>query len=240
MSTTTLIPLDPAISLQRSTRILSISARLLPEEIVAARQARRTRAWVIVAVVLVVGLCAAWFALAHHQKQEADQELTTAMNSVTELQRDQRGFAETVKVRNDTATLTDQLTTVMASDLDWSGLLTILRGAGVPSNVELSSVNGSLAVATGATQAAPDVVLPSTDGATSIGSLVITGVGPDKRAIAAYAEALGRQKNLTNPYVTSVSAAEDIGGVTFSLKVGITSAALCGRFTVACKNSGGN
>jgi hypothetical protein len=44
---------------------------------------------------------------------------------------------------------------------------------------------------------------------------------------------------VTNPYVTSVASADE-GGVSFSLKAAITSAALCGRFTVECKSSGGN
>jgi hypothetical protein len=236
--TTTLIPVDPAISLQRSTRILTISASLLPEEIVAARQARRTRAWVIAVVTVVACLCGAWFAHAVQQKRAADTELTTAMTAVTDLQRDQRGFAETVKVRNDTAALTVQLKTVMANDLDWAVLLETLRSAGTPSRIEIIGANGMLADAGGAA-AAPSAVLPSADAVTSIGSLVVTGSGPDKKAVAAYADALGKESALTNPYVTSVASAEE-GGVTFSLKVDMTPAALCGRFTVECKSSGGN
>jgi len=236
--TTTLIPMDPAISLQRSTRILTISARLLPEEITAARAARRTRGWVIVVVAVVACLCGAWFAQTVQQKRAADTELTTAMNAVTDLQRDQRGFAETVKVRNDTAALTEQLKTVMANDLDWAALLDTLRSAGTPARIEIDGANGTLAGAGGGA-AAPAVVMPSADAVPSIGSLVVTGAGPDKKAVAAYADALSKEPTLTNPYVTSVASTEG-GGLTFSLKVDITTAALCGRFTVECKSSGGN
>ena len=62
---------------------------------------------------------------------------------------------------------------------------------------------------------------------------------PDKKAVAAYVDALGKQTVVANPYVTSVATAEG-GGVTFSLRVDIASASLCGRFTVECKSAGGN
>ena len=235
---TTLMPLDPAMSPQQSTRILAISASLLPEEIVAARRAGRTRGWVIVVAAVVACLCGAWFAYAQDQKQQAEKELATAMTAVTSLQQDQRRFSTTVKVENETALLTQQLKAVLANDLDWAALLDTLRSAGTPSGVEIDGVNGALDVA-GAGSSSDTKAMPGTDTAASIGSLVVTGAGPDKKAVAAYVEALGSQTVVTNPYVTSV-ASSDEGGVTFSLKVDITQASLCGRWTVECKSQGGN
>jgi hypothetical protein len=235
---TTLIPLDPAMSPQRSTRILTISASLLPEEIIADRRGRRTRGWVMVVAAVVACLCGAWFAYARHQKGEAQAELTTAMTAVTGLQQDQRRFSQTVKVENETALLNQQLKAVMANDLDWAALLDTLRSAGAPAGVGIDGVNGSLDAA-GAGSASEAKPLPGTDTATSIGSLVVTGSAPDKKAVAAYVEALGKQSVVTNPYVTTV-ASSDEGGVTFSLKVDITQASLCGRWTVECKSQGGN
>jgi Tfp pilus assembly protein PilN len=235
--TTTLIPIDPAISPQWSTRILTISANLLPEEIVAARLARRTRAWVIVAVLVVAGLCAAWFAYALLEKQAADRELAAASTTVTDLQRDQREFSETVQVQTDTATLTKQLTTVMANDLDWAAMLAALRSAGVPSRIGLTSVNTALNETEAATSANP---LPRTGAVGSIGSITLTGGAPDKKAVAAYAEALAKQSLVTNPYITNVTKDTNGNGVTFSLKADIPQTALCGRFTVKCTSSGGN
>jgi hypothetical protein len=217
-------------------RVLNISASLLPEDIVAARQARRTRGLVVVAVAVVAGLCAAWFAVAYHQKQEADQARIKASAAVTALQSDQREFTETLQVQADTKLLNEQLAAVMANDLDWAALLAALRSAGAPSGITVSGVNGQLTASDDA--AATVKVLPgsATD---TVGSLLVSGAGPDKKAVAAYVEALGRRSVVTNPYVTSV-ASDDSGGVTFSLRVDITRAALCGRFTTACTNSGGN
>lgn len=230
---TTLIPLNPAVTPVQSTRILTISANLLPEEVVAARQARRTRGLVLIVVALVAALCVSWFGLAYHQKQQADEDLTAATTAVTDLQNDQREFTETLQVQADTKRLNEQLTAVMADDLDWAALLTTLRDAGAP-DITISGVNGRLSKSDNASSSTTVLPGSATD---TVGSLVVSGKGPDKRAVAAYVDALARQTVVTNPYVTSV-ASEEEGGVTFSLRVDITHAALCGRFTTACK--GGN
>jgi type II secretory pathway pseudopilin PulG len=218
-------------------RILTISASLLPDEIVAARQARRTRGWVIVVVAVVAGLCAGWFVYAHDQKQDAQTELEAATTAVANLQNDQRGYGPIVKVNSDTALINEQLTKVMANDLDWAALLDTLRSAGRPSGITIDGVNGTLKSA--GDTASTTTALPGARTAISVGSLVVTGSGPDKKSVAAYADALGEQTVVANPYVTSVASA-DGGGVSFSLRVDIASASLCGRFTVACQTQGGN
>jgi hypothetical protein len=233
---TTLIPLDPELSPHHSMRILTISASLLPDEIVAARQARRTRGWVVVVVAVVAGLCAGWFVYAHNQKQDAQTELEAATTAVANLQNDQRGYGPIVKVNSDTSLINEQLAKVMANDLDWAALLDTLRSAGRPSGITIDGVNGTLK---SAGDTAATTALPGATTAISVGSLVVTGSGPDKKAVAAYVDALGKQTVVANPYVTSVASA-DGGGVTFSLRVDIASASLCGRFTVACKTQGGN
>ena len=234
---TTLLPIDPALSPQRVNRILPISAKLLPEETIAARRARRAAFWVAAVVALVTALCAAWFAVAYQQKVAAERDLDAATVMVSDLQRQQRTYAKTVQVQNEITTLGEQLKTVMANDLDWSALLDTVRSAGTPSGIVVDGVNGRLNGAEGA-DASLTSTLPGTSTATSIGSLVVTGSGPDKRAVAAYVDALAKQAVLANPYVTSV-ATDKQNGLTFSLTVDITQKALCGRFTVECK-AGGN
>jgi len=236
---TTLMPLDPAVSPERVTRLLTISARLLPEEIIAARRARRTRGLVIVVVAVFAGLCGMWAVYADRERQAADKDLTAATAEVAKLQEVQRGFAPVVKVRSDTTQLKTQLTAVMANDLDWAALLDTLRRTGAASDIKIAGVNGKLA-ATGTQSTDSANALPSTAKTASIGSLVVTGTGPDKDAVAAYAEKLAKQQTLiANPYVTSV--ASDSDGVMFSLTVDITQASLCGRFSAEhCPSAGGN
>jgi hypothetical protein len=191
---------------------------------------------VIVAVVLVACLCGAWFAYALHEKQNADKELAAAATKVTDLQRDQREFSETVRVQSDTAQLTLQLTTVMANDLDWAALMAALRSAGKPSRIALTGVNSSL---NGTDAAATSNPLPRAEAVGSVGSITVTGGAPDKKAVAAFADALAKQSVVTNPYITSVTSVTDGKGVTFSLKADLPQTSLCGRFTVKCKSTGG-
>ncbi|GAA3347898.1 hypothetical protein GCM10020358_64410 [Amorphoplanes nipponensis] len=221
----------------RANRIPAISASLLPEETVAGRNARRALIWVVVMVVVVAGLCAAWFALAYRDKQAAEHELDAATVTVSDLQREQRTYSKTVQVQNEIATLDGQLKTVMANDLDWSALLDTVRSTGTPSGIRVDGVNGQLNGADGG-GAAVSNPLPATNGATTIGALTVTGTGPDKQAVAAYVDALAKLTVVANPYVTNV-ATDEKTGVTFSLTVDITQNALCGRFTVACKPAGG-
>ena len=175
----------------------------------------------IVAVVVVACLCGAWFAYALHEKQDADKELAAAATAVTDLQRDQREFSETVRVQTDTALLTQQLTTVMANDLDWAALLAALRSAGTPSRIALDGVNGTAERHRRRRRRRP-TRCPAPRRWRSIGSITVTGAAPDKKAVAAYADALAKQSVVTNPYVTSVADVTDGNGVTFSLKADIT------------------
>jgi hypothetical protein len=233
---TTLVPIDPAMSPQRVTRILNISASLLPEETIAKRRARRARLWVAAVVLVVAGLCGAWFTVAAQQTQAAEEELEVAAATVRTLQADQRKYYGSVQVKNQITTLTGQLEALMKNDLDWAALLNTLRTTGTGSRIQVEGVNGRLNGADGG-EASPAGALPSTNTATSIGSLVVTGSAPDKKAVAGYVDALAKQTVVANPYVTSVATDED--GVTFSLTVDITQAALCGRFTDECKPTGG-
>jgi hypothetical protein len=238
---TALLPIDPATSPQQVNRILTISASLLPEETIAGRRARRARLWTAVVVALVAALCAAWFAKAHHDKQVAADELQAAEVNVTDLQRQQREYAETVQVQNDTKTLNSQLKAVMAKDLDWNELLDTVRNAGRSSDIEITAISADTGADGKATVSAN--ALPGTDGDAPAGSLVVTGTAPDKKAVAAYVDALAQQTTVANPYVTNVATTKAEGkgsSVTFSMNVDITPRALCGRFTVKCKLSGGN
>ncbi|MCA2215349.1 hypothetical protein [Jidongwangia harbinensis] len=227
---TTLLPIDPQMSPQRVNRILTISANLLPAEVVVARRARRARTWTAVVVLFAVALCGGWFALAYHGKQVAERDLEAATDTVATLQFKQREYSGAVQVRNESTALSAQLDAVMANDLDWGALLETLRTTAAPSQIVVKGVNGKLH---GDEKGA---ALPGATTTATVGALVVTGTGPDKRAVAAFVDALAEQSTLANPYVTSVTTEDE--GVTFALNVDLAEAALCGRFTDPCKTGG--
>jgi hypothetical protein len=233
---TTLLPIDPALSPQRANRIPTISASLLPEETLAARRARRARRWAIVAVLLVAVGCGAWFVAARQDKAAALAELDRATATAQDLQREQNKYSPAVQVQNEITTLTGQLQATMANDLNWAALFALIRRTGTPSDTRINDVSGRLNDAEDGTVDTTGS-LPGTGSVAPVGDLTIIGTAPDKAAVAAFVDALAKQKLLANPYVTSVTTDEK--GVRFSLTVDITPAARCGRFTGECKPTGG-
>jgi hypothetical protein len=235
MATTTLMPLDPATSPQRVVRVLTISANLLPDEIVAGRRARQARGLVLVALLVVVALLAGWFLYANHQVSLADNDLNDVTSQVTTLQHSQGKYQDVVDTQNETATISKQLKSLLGNDLPWSTLLSTLRSTGTASGVTVLGVIGTLDAANaGGTTTG---TLPSASGVTSIGTITLTGSGPDKPSIAKYVDNLGKLTMVANPYLTTATQAE--ANVTFSITLNITSKALCGRYGTKCKSTGG-
>jgi Tfp pilus assembly protein PilN len=234
MATTALMPLDPAVSPQQISRVLTIRANLLPDEITAGRNTRRLRILMIGAVVIVVALLVAWYAYAVQQKQLADQDLADVTEQVSVERNNQKKYQPLTQTINQKETIDKQLKALLANDLSWAALLDSVRATGDSAEVKITSISGTLAAEkTGATNAD---ALPSTSGATTIASLTISGTAPDKKTIANYIVALGEVDNLANPYLTTATQSET--GVTFTLNADVTATALCGRFTTPCKTGG--
>ncbi|MFG1608723.1 PilN domain-containing protein [Actinoplanes sp. NPDC049265] len=238
MAQTTLMPLDPALSPQQVTRVLSITADLLPEEVVAARRARRTRGWVLAVVGMVVLALAGWYVVADRGTGDAAADLESVTAEQSRLQRKQTGYGEVVNTQSENIAITKQLKTLMANDMQWAVLIDTLRDTGQASKATVTGISATLVTdKTGA----PAPALPSTSGAATVGTITITGTAPDKPSVARYAETLNQVSTLANPYVTSVTQEKEKGkGVTFGLTVDVTTRALCGRFTTPCKTTGGN
>jgi hypothetical protein len=235
MSTTTLMPLDPALSPQRLSRILTISADLLPDEVVAGRRARRSRGWVLATLVVVVLALASWYVYADHRVGLADDELSSITSEATKLQKGQGRYKEVVDTQIETTAISKQLKTLFANDLQWAALLDTVRSTGSDFGVKVSGITATLNAAAAGTAAD---TLPSSSGVASVGKLTIEGTAPDKISVAKYVDALGQLTTVTNPYLTTAS--ESTVGVQFSVTADVASKALCGRFTVKCKSSGGN
>ena len=226
---TTLMPLDPATSPQRAARVLPIAAHLLPDEVIAARRARKVRSWVLVVLGVVAVLLGSWYALVALQANNAEEELQGVTLEQTLLQRKQTEFKEVTDVRAETAAINGRLATLLAEDLRWSTLLDTLRTTGADSAIKITAVSGALSSSASGTGAAPSDRLPTTGGKKVVGTLTVTGEAPDKNSVARYVDALGNVALFANPYLTN--AAEATGTVQFSLSLDITADALGGRFS---------
>lgn len=233
MATTTLMPLDPALNPQRVNRILTISADLLPEEVVSGRRSRRSRTWVAVAVLLAVVLLGVWYARALHNVDTNEAELRTATRTATDLQKEQAKHQKVVTVQNQTAAITKQLSALMSEDLPWAALLDRLRSAGDASGVTVDGINASLRQQNSGSAD----TLPSTSKAKAIGSVTVAGSAPDKPTVARYVKNLSAVAGIANPYLTTATQATD-GTWSYSITVDITTDNECGRFTTTCRNGG--
>jgi hypothetical protein len=231
MATTTLMPLDPALNPQRVNRILTISADLLPEEVVLGRRSRRSRSWMAVAVLVVLVALGGWYGRAAHNVTSREDELSAATRTATDLQKSQSSHQKVVIVQNQTTTITKQLGQLMADDLPWATLLNRLRGTGSDSGVTVTGITAALAQ--DKTAGAVSDSLPSTSKAKAIGSVTITGSAPDKPTVARFVQNLGGVTGVANPYLTSATQADDRTW-SFNITVDFTSANLCGRFTSNC------
>jgi len=236
MASTTLMPLDPALSPQRVARVLTISANLLPSEIVSARRARRSRTWVALALLVVVGLLASWYLWADNQVRTANQDLGLVTGQAAALQKSQTRYQDVVDVQNETAAIAKELKTLLANDLPWAALLDTLRNTGADSGITVTGISALLADAVSAKNATE--TLPSKTGASNVGAVTITGLGPDKPSVAKYVDALGQLSIVANPYLTNATKGDT--SWQFSVTVDVTSTTRCGRFTTKCKTSGGN
>ncbi len=224
---TTLMPLDPVTTPQRAQRLLSITANLLPDEVVAARRARGVRTRVLIALTVIVGLLTGWYALSFVQLNNARNDRDAAIAEKAVLQERQKDYADVVDIQRESKAISGRLTALMATDLRWANLLTTLRTAGNGA-VQINGVSGQLAATAGGAASAGTVKLPgiTTD---VIGSITVTGTCPDKDAVAQYVEALSKLDQFTNVYLTSVNT--DDKKVQFSARLDITKKALGGRFT---------
>jgi hypothetical protein len=235
---TSLMPLDPAMSPQQVARLLPIRANLLPAEISSRRNARRMRAFVIVGVVLALVGLGGWSADAYHDHSLAEDDLAAVNAQIAKVNRTMNDpqHADVTRTINDNKAMSDELKILMANDLRWSTLLDNLRATGAKADVTLGQITVSLSAtpaASGTTSAA---------NSPAVATLSLQGSAKDKSTIAGFIKKLGSMTGIGNPYLTTASQTSDApgsaGSYSFTIDADVTSAALCGRFTTPCKTGG--
>ncbi|GAB7038836.1 MULTISPECIES: PilN domain-containing protein [Catenuloplanes] len=213
------------IAPQEPLRMLTISANLLPDEILAGRRGRRVRAVVGVAMVGVVGLLGAWYGLSVTQTMAAQTALDQANDSVRAVKDQQKQYAELIQTRQDLTAIEGQLGTLMATDIQWYTLVKDVRTA-LPKEVSLVNIVASTASDSTSTTSGS---LPLETAAEQIGTMTLTGSADDKDKIADFADNLREVEGVSDPYVTSVTLGD--GSEEFAITLNLTDPLLDGRFT---------
>ncbi|WP_430783190.1 PilN domain-containing protein [Actinoplanes sp. G11-F43] len=228
-STTALMPVDPSVSSLQAARILSIRADLMPPEIREGRRSRITRSMVVVLLVATLAVLAAWYAQATVAKQNAEDEYNDTFQSLTTARASQKTdeLRDLVEYQDGGTALNGELTTILANDVSWTNLVTLIRDRAEDTKVGITEIGAGL------NNDSADAEAQTT---TEIGTVMISGSAASKRVVADFVNELGDLKDLVNPFVSSVTDTD--GRVSFTVTVTITDEAHCGRFTEKCPSGG--
>ncbi|WP_433050265.1 hypothetical protein [Dactylosporangium sp. CS-033363] len=210
----------------RTFRILPIAADLMPLEITGTRHVRRVRRGVITAAVLVVALVAGWYGYAVHEHSKAEDDRQAILDTSQDLTRQKhKQYDELTRIQSESGQIDQRLQQVLAYDLSWSTMLASLRETAAAKNVKLSGITAALSQEALTAKAEGEI----------IGTVTLTGKAPSKDAVAAYVDALVGVAGVANPFPTDATQEND--GVSFTIRVDITKAALGGRFTSAAPSA---
>jgi hypothetical protein len=232
MSTMTAPPAPSMPPSGDAVRQVRVFANLLPDEVVASRDARRLRQRVLIALGGLLVLLVAVYGLAVIQTAHARGQLSAAQSQATSLQKQERAFAPLVQAQAQAQAIRSRLAQLMSGDIQWKNLIETLRKT--PSGIALTSATINLSIAqnnqnasSANGQAGLDVL--NQTGRKSIGELMITGSATDKNAIAGYVDSLATVPGFAAPFPASVTLSGH--AYTFNVNVIVTTDLLGGRFT---------
>jgi Tfp pilus assembly protein PilN len=225
MATVTSPPVGtPAVD--NPLRIPPVAVDLLPVEVFQSRRNKRVRRLVVLMVAAFTLVLGAWYGVEYARTDAQQADLTAAEESVRSIRSRQAKFDPLVRIQTETKTIEAQLSTLMASDLQWAMLINSLRLA-APAGVSLTGVTATVNSGSGGTTGGAEQ-LPSNTTNETIGGLSINGRGQSKELVARYVDALSKVNGVANAFLAS--AATEDGLVGFSVRLDITSAALNGRY----------
>lgn len=238
MSTMTAPP-TPSLPPGDAVRNPRVFANLLPDEVVAARDARRLRQRILIALGGLLIFMLAIYGLAIIQTAHAKGQLSSAQSQATTLSKQERAFAPLVQAQGQAQAIRARLAQLMAGDIQWKQLIETLRKT--PRGITLTSATINLAIAqnqpssSSRNQAGLEVL--NQTGKRSIGTLTIAGTAGDKASIASYVDSLASVPGFAAPFPASVTQSGN--SYTFNVNVVVTTDVLGGRFTTPQTTSQG-
>ncbi|HET9945865.1 MAG TPA: PilN domain-containing protein [Actinomycetes bacterium] len=207
---------------------------LLPPEIEEQRRFRKVQVGLGAGVLAAVGVVGALTLMASGAVSDAQGDLDTAKAEQTQLTAQKAEYAEVPKVYAEVDAAKAQLGQAMGQEVRWSYFLNDIS-LKAPSKVWLTSMTVTQDVDGAASALATNATVGgSTEYLTpGLGTVTFEGMGYRHNDVAAWLDALAKQKGLTQPYFTN-SAKDEIGdesAVKFSSQATITEEALSKRYT---------
>jgi Tfp pilus assembly protein PilN len=205
---------------------------LLPVEILEQRAVRRLAVGLAGAVAACAVLVAGGFVYAGQGEAQARNDLATAQSAQTRLQAQQRALAPAKQAQTQMQAAQKALAAAMGNEVLWSRYLDQLRVTR-PEGVRFTSV--ALAPAGGTSAPASSGTTPSASAATQgppgLATLSISGKARTQPDVAALLDRLAGIKGFTTVYLSSTSAGDQDGLVTYTVTATVTAEALSHRYT---------
>ena len=202
-----------------ATRTAVVRVNLLPPEIEDARRAKRLRAGLGGALLLVVAASAAGYALTLGHVSDAQAGLEAEQSRTAALQAAQQPYAEVPVVQKQLQQLSAVRDSVSANDVSWYRYIDQVS-AGAPADLSLTSlVFGLTSTADSSTAADPLAVA-------GIGTLTVNGQTKSQGQVASWLESLATVDGLSDPRLSSSVLDPASGVITFTTGATVTSDAL--------------
>lgn len=205
---------------------------LLPPEIRAARNFRKVQAGLVAAVMASVAVAGAGFVAARSSVGGAQAQLSAAQSETAALQRKTATYAGMTATYQRAAAARTLLTTAMGQEVLTSRMLSDLPSL-LPEGVWLSGVTFTQAgSSTSVTSASSPGARTAASGA-AVGTISFTGAASSHPQVAAWLDALAKEKGFGSPQLTN-STEVLLGGtkvVNWTVTVTLSSDVLSGRYT---------
>ena len=186
---------------------------------------RSVRNRVGVALVALVGLLGVLYAYSWFQTNGLQGDLASAHSQSLILQSRMSSYAPLQAAQSETQQLQSLVAQAMVGDLQWKPLIDKFN-ASAPNGVRITSLSGLISSPTAAATASANPL--TAPGVSTIGTITIAGTAPDSTAVGKFVNALTLVPGLTDPVPTSIAGGK--GAYQFSVTVGVTTAALGGRY----------
>ncbi|HEY2042920.1 MAG TPA: hypothetical protein VGH11_09605 [Jatrophihabitans sp.] len=211
-----------------------IVADLTPPELIASRRLRVLRRLIAAGLVALLALVIAAYAFVFLQHSSANDALSAERSRTTQLQAAQGKFAEVTQIQTKLGQINGQIKTVMSGDVDFSALLTQIRGA-LPGTMTINTA--ALTLNVGSAKAGQSTTSGGLDtsGHQVIGTVTLTGAAVRYTDVSHFVDSLAAVNGIVNVLPTSAQAEK--GAVQYNLTLNLTDQLLTHRFDSA-KNGG--
>ena len=229
---TTLLAEPGADNIWASMPGWGIVADLTPPELSAARNLHVLRKRLGISLVIVLVLCVVGYVSASRQSSAANRELAASQATTSTLNAQNSKFSNVVDLQSSTDSIVNQVSTLMATDVDVATFIEKVQSA-APAGTAFTSVAVTLSGGSSGGTAGIAGTEPV------IGTLTLSGTSNRMVDVATYVTALQGLTGVVNVIPSTNSASKAGGRATWAITAQISDQLYSHRFKAAPASSSG-